>query len=143
MTRKLVAILAAALMTAGAVVGVVRSDNGFAMAVRPQPPAGAQAVPTSSQAVQFSTILTEAEAHQDVWSLPEVQQVAAQVRAQGVRPFTMTEATPDPQAGPGTPGAAYVIYFGEDHGDHVVRLQTYTVDAYTGQVAVRDALVGK
>jgi hypothetical protein len=55
----------------------------------------------------------------------------------------MTEATPDPQARTGTLAAAYIIYFGEDHLGHVVRIQTYTVDAHTGKVGVYGPFTAK
>lgn len=136
MPRKLFASLAAALVTAGAAAGAVQFDNGYAMQAQ-QTPAVVQVADSNNQSDQFATVLSESQAEDAVWAQPDVQQTAVQLRAHGVRPFTMTEATPDPQTQTGN----YTIYFGEDEGDHVVRIQTYTVDAHSGHVSVYDPLM--
>ena len=141
MPRKLVSSLAAALAIAVVVAGTATSDANLAMAsLRP---GKAWSAIGDAGIASISSIITESEAQEAVWARPEVRQVAAQLRAHGVRPFTMIESTPSPQAQPGTPASAYTIYFGEDHGDHVVRIRTYIVDARTGQVSVYDPLLAK
>jgi hypothetical protein len=80
--------------------------------------------------------LSEEQAHRAVWELPEVEERAQEMRAQGVRPFTMTSSEPEARAVKGTESAAYVIYFGEDHGTHTVHVATFLVDPKTGEVTI-------
>jgi hypothetical protein len=81
--------------------------------------------------------ISEEQAHRAIWALPEVEARAQEIREQGVRPFTMTSSEPEIGAARGTEDAAYVIYFGEDHGTHTVHVETYLVDPKTGQVTTR------
>ena len=109
----------------------------------PQSTAGSQATvqPLAGDGQQSagspcdSPSLTEAEAHQAVWSLPRVREKATELRAQGVRPFTLTSSIPDPTAPPGTAEAGYVIYLEEDHGTHTTLVWAFLVDSHTGKVS--------
>lgn len=82
-------------------------------------------------------LLTEQQAHAAVWALPEVQASSRELEQRGAKPTTMTASRPDPaDASPARAG--YLIQFAEDHGNYVVPVETFLVDARTGQVVVFD-----
>ncbi len=85
-----------------------------------------------------STAISEKEAQDLIWALPEVQASASYLQQHGARPITITMSTPSPSAKPGTAAAEYVIRFAEDHGSYVVPINTFAVDAYTKQIYVYD-----
>jgi hypothetical protein len=85
--------------------------------------------------------LTDDEADEIVWGLPEVQGMVRQMKESKeakAAPFSMITAYPDPNAEPGKPGAFYEIYVGERHDTHTVRVMTLLIDAYHGSVFVYD-----
>jgi hypothetical protein len=82
--------------------------------------------------------ITDDEADEIVWGLPEVQGMIERMKGTKVSPFSMITGYPDPKAEPGKPGAFYEIYVGERHDSHTVRVMNLLVDAYNGSIFVYD-----
>jgi hypothetical protein len=82
--------------------------------------------------------LTDDEADEIVWGLPEVQGMIKRMEGTKASPFSMITGYPDPKAEPGKPGAYYEIYVGERHDTHTVRAMTLLIDAYSGSIFVYD-----
>jgi hypothetical protein len=82
--------------------------------------------------------ITDDEADEIVWGLPEVQGMIERMKGTKVSPFSMITGYPDPKAEPGKPGAFYEIYVGERHDTHTVRVMNLLVDAYNGSIFVYD-----
>jgi hypothetical protein len=82
--------------------------------------------------------ISDDEADEIVWALPEVQGMIKRMEGSKVSPFSMITAYPNPDAEPGKPGAFYEIYVGERHETHTVRVLTLIVDAYSGRVSIYD-----
>ncbi|MCU0583936.1 MAG: hypothetical protein MUE57_08870 [Syntrophales bacterium] len=82
--------------------------------------------------------ISDDEADEIVWALPEVQEMIKRMAGTKAAPFSMITGYPDPDAEPGKPGAVYEIYVGERHDTHTVRVLTVIVDAYSGKVSVYD-----
>ena len=82
--------------------------------------------------------LTDDEADEIVWGLPEVQGMLERMKGTKVSPFSMITGYPDPKAEPGKPGAFYEIYVGERHETHTVRVMNLLIDAYNGSIFVYD-----
>ncbi len=90
--------------------------------------------------------LSDDEADEIVWALPEVQTMVKQMKESKetkATPFSMITGYPDPKAEPGKPGAFYEIYVGERHDTHTVRAMTLLIDAYSGKVSVYDEVADK
>jgi len=82
--------------------------------------------------------LTDDEADEIVWALPEVQGLIRRMEGTKAAPFSMITGYPNPEAAPGTAGAFFEIYVGERHDAHTVRVLTVIVDAYSGKVSIYD-----
>jgi hypothetical protein len=82
--------------------------------------------------------ITDDEADEIVWALPEVQGMIERMKGTKGSPFSMITGYPDPKAEPGKPGAFYEIYVGERHDTHTVRVMNLLVDAYNGSILVYD-----
>ena len=82
--------------------------------------------------------ISDDEADEIVWSLPEVQGMIERMKGTKVSPFSMITGYPDPKAEPGKPGAFYEIYVGERHETHTVRVMNLLIDAYNGSIFVYD-----
>lgn len=82
--------------------------------------------------------ISDDEADEIVWALPEVQGMIKRMEGSKAAPFSMITGYPNPEAEPGKPGAYYEIYVGERHDTHTVRVLTVIVDAYSGKVSVYD-----
>lgn len=85
--------------------------------------------------------LSDDEADEIVWGLPEVQAMVKRMKESKetkATPFSMITGYPDPNAEPGKPGAFYEIYVGERHDTYTVRAMTLLIDAYHGSVFVLD-----
>jgi len=82
--------------------------------------------------------LSDDEADEIVWGLPEVQGMIERMKGTKESPFSMITGYPDPKAEPGKPGAFYEIYVGERHETHTVRVMNLLIDAYNGSVFVYD-----
>lgn len=82
--------------------------------------------------------ITDDEADEIVWGLPEVQGMIERMKETKESPFSMITGYPDPMAEPGKPGAFYEIYVGERHETRTVRVMTLLVDAYNGSIFVYD-----
>ena len=82
--------------------------------------------------------ISDDEADEIVWALPEVQGMIERMKGTKVSPFSMITGYPDPKAEPGKPGAFYEIYVGERHETHTVRVMNLLVDAYNGSIFVYD-----
>ncbi len=87
--------------------------------------------------------ITDDEADEIVWALPEVQDMLKRMEGSNASPFSMITGYPNPEAEPGKPGAYYEIYVGERHDTHTVRIMTLIVDAYSGKVFVYDEAADK
>lgn len=137
MRRILLLSLISGMLAMLALAGTVYSRGNQLSAASETPggitPVAAQSEPSAASECERGT-LSEQQAHSAVWALPEVEARAQELRGQGARPFTMTWSEPQAEAAPGTEGAAYVIYFGEDHGSHTVHVATFLVDSSTGHV---------
>jgi hypothetical protein len=88
-------------------------------------------------------LLTEEEAEEIVWNLPEVKAIMQRMKGTGANPFAMITGYPNPEAKPGEQAAAYEVYVGENHGTHTVRAMTFIVDAYGGKVSVYDEVADR
>jgi len=82
--------------------------------------------------------ISDDEADEIVWALPEVQGMIKRMQGTKAAPFSMITAYPNPEAEPGKPGAFYEVYVGERHDTHTVRVMTLIIDAYSGKVSVYD-----
>jgi hypothetical protein len=87
--------------------------------------------------------ITDDEADEIVWALPEVQDMIRRMEGSKASPFSMITGYPNPEAEPGKPGAYYEIYVGERHDTHTVRVLTVIVDAYSGKVSIYDEAADK
>ena len=87
--------------------------------------------------------ITDDEADEIAWSLPEVQGMIKRMEGTKASPFSMITAYPDPKAEPGKPGAFYEIYVGERHDTHTVRVMTLLIDAYSGSISVYDEVADR
>ncbi len=88
-------------------------------------------------------MIPEEEAEEIVWNMPEVKAIANRMKGTGVNPFAMITGYPDPDAKPGEKSAVYEVYVGENHGTHTVRVMTFVVDAYSGEVSVYDEVADR
>ena len=88
-------------------------------------------------------MLTEKEAEEIVWNLPEVKAFAKRMKGTDAKAFSMITGHPDAKAKAGEPAAAYEIYVGENHVSHTVRVMTFIVDAYDGNVSVYDVVTNR
>jgi len=82
--------------------------------------------------------LSDDEADEIVWGLPEVQGMVKQMKDTKTTPFSMITGYPDPKAEPGKPGSFFEIYVGERRETHTVRVMTLLIDAYNGSIFVYD-----
>lgn len=87
--------------------------------------------------------ITDDEADEIVWALPEVQDMIKRMEGSKASPFSMITGYPNPEAEPGTPGAFYEVYVGERHDTHTVRVLTVIVDAYGGKISIYDEAADK
>lgn len=87
--------------------------------------------------------ITDDEADEIVWGLPEVQSMIKRMEGTKASPFSMITGYPDPKAEPGKPGAFYEIYVGERHVTHTVRVMTLRIDAYGGSIFVYDEVADR
>jgi hypothetical protein len=88
-------------------------------------------------------LLTEEQADEIVWNLPEVKAIASRMKGTNANPFSMITGYPDPEAKSGDIAAAYEVHVGENHGTHPVRAMTFIVDAYSGKVSVYDEVADR
>lgn len=84
--------------------------------------------------------ITDDEADEIAWALPEVQRMIKRMEGTKATPFSMITAYPNPNAEPGKPDANYEIYVGERYETQTVRVLTLIIDAYSGKVSVYDAV---
>jgi hypothetical protein len=87
--------------------------------------------------------LTDDEADEIVWGLPEVRGMIERMEGTKASPFSMITGYPAPKAEPGKPGAFYEIYVGERHDTNTVRVMTLLIDAYSGSISVYDEAADK
>jgi hypothetical protein len=102
-----------------------------------------QARPDVQPKKELPRQITDDEADEIVWALPEVQGMIARMKGTKVSPFSMITGYPDPKAEPGKPGAFYEIYVGERHDTHTVRVMNLLVDAYNGSIFVYDEVADR
>jgi len=87
--------------------------------------------------------ISDDEADEIVWGLPEVQGMIKRMKGAKASPFSMITGYPDPKAEPGKPGAFYEMYVGERHETHTVRVMNLLIDAYSGSIFVYDEAADK
>ena len=68
---------------------------------------------------------------------------AKRMKGTDAKVFSMITGHPDAKAKAGEPAAAYEIYVGENHVSHTVRVMTFIVDAYDGNVSVYDVVTNR
>jgi hypothetical protein len=87
--------------------------------------------------------ITDDEADEIAWALPEVQEMIKRMEGSKGAPFSMITGYPNPNAEPGKPDANFEIYVGERYETHTVRVLTLVIDAYSGKVSVYDAVIDR
>jgi hypothetical protein len=93
--------------------------------------------------IKTDRMLTEEEAQELVWSLPEVQADITRILDQGGVPLSMVGFRPGLGAQPGAGKAFYTIHFQGANVMTPVPEKTFCVEAYTGRISVFDPSSGK
>ena len=93
--------------------------------------------------IKIGRMLTEEEAQELVWNLPEVQAAIVRILDQGGIPLSMVGFRPSREAQPGAGKAFYTIHFQGVHVMTPVPERTFCVEAYTGRISVFDPSSGK
>lgn len=89
--------------------------------------------------IENQKMITEDRAQEIIWGLPEVKKHSKRIKSMGKRPFTRIDASPGDVS---ESGNFYIIYFGEDHGTHVVNIMTCYVNAYSERIHVYEPIFG-
>ncbi len=110
------------------------ADTSPVVIVQPQEAAKPQA--------RKDRMLTEEEAYDLVWDLPEVKKDMERILERGGVPFSNVSARPDPGDQPGGKDSRYVIRFQGMHAKDVLIDLLFSVDAFTGRVSVFDSSSG-
>jgi hypothetical protein len=87
-------------------------------------------------------MLTEEEAYDLVWNLPEVKKETERILEQGGVPFSTAGARPSPASQPEAGKSFYTIRFQSVHAKDVLIDLLFSVDAFTGQISVYDSSAG-
>ena len=93
-------------------------------------------------ATETGRMLTEEEAQELVWNLPEVQSVIARILDQGGVPMSVVGLRPNPATMPGADKALFIIHF---HGDRIkepIPEMVFVVDAFTREIGVYEKSSG-
>ena len=87
-------------------------------------------------------MLTEEEAYDLVWNLPEVKKEIETILEKGGVPFSTVGTRPSPAGGPEGDKSFYIIHFQGLHAGDVLVDLLFSVDAFTGRISVYDAPAG-
>ena len=87
-------------------------------------------------------MLTEEEAYDLVWDLPEVKKEIGRILDQGGVPFSTVGVKPSPDGRPEKGNSFYAIRFQGIHAKDVLVDLLFYVDAFTGQVLFYDSSAG-
>ena len=93
--------------------------------------------------IKTGRMLTEEEAQELVWNLPEVQAAVARILDQGGVPLSMVGFRPSREAQPGAGKAFYTIHFQGEHVKEPIPETIFCVDAFTGEIRVYEKSSGK
>lgn len=87
--------------------------------------------------IENQKMISEDRAQELIWGLPEVKKHSERINSMRKRPFTRIDARPENVSD----GNFYIVYFGEDHGTHVVNIMTFYVNAYTERIYVYEPIL--
>jgi hypothetical protein len=87
-------------------------------------------------------MLTEEEAYDLVWNLPEISKEIERILERGGIPFSTVAARPDSAGQPDGDKPFYAIRFQALHAKDVLVDLLFSVDAFTGQITVYDSPTG-
>jgi hypothetical protein len=87
-------------------------------------------------------MLTEEEAYDLVWNLPEVKKETERILEQGGVPFSTASARSSPAGQQEAGKSFYAIHFQGLHAKDVLVDLLFSVDAFTGRISVYDASAG-
>ena len=87
-------------------------------------------------------MLTEEEAYDLVWNLPEVKKEIERILDKGGIPLSTVGARPSPDCRPKGANSFYTIRFQSVHAKDVLVDLLFSVDAFTGEASVYDAPAG-
>ena len=93
--------------------------------------------------IKTGRMLTEEEAQELVWNLPEVQADITRILDQGGIPLSMVGFRPSVKAQPGAGKAFYTIHFQGERVKEPIPETIFCVDAFTGQIQVYEKSSGK
>jgi hypothetical protein len=93
--------------------------------------------------IKTDRMLTEEEAQELVWNLPEVQTLVVRILDQGGVPLSMVGFRPSRKAQPGADKAFYTIHFQGERVKEPMPETIFCVDAFTGQIRVYEKSSGK
>jgi hypothetical protein len=115
---------------------------------RPEEQAGASGIvitqpqETAKPQPKKDRVLTEEEAYDLVWNLPEVSKEIEKILEQGGVPFSTVAARPSPDSQPEEGKSFYVIRFQSVHAKDVLIDLLFSIDAFTGRISVHDSSTG-
>jgi hypothetical protein len=89
------------------------------------------------------SMLTEDEAYDLVWNLPEVKKEIEKILDQGGVPYATIAARPDQGGKPEENNSLYTVRFQAVRGKNIAVELLFYVDATNGQVLVSDSFSGK
>ncbi len=87
-------------------------------------------------------MLTEEEAYDLVWNLPEVKKEIERILEQGGVPFSTVGARPSPAGQPEEGKSSYAIHFQGLHAKDVLVDLLFSIDVFTGRISVYDSSAG-
>jgi hypothetical protein len=112
----------------------IEADTSRIVIIQPQE----EAKPQSKK----DRMLTEEEAYDLVWNLPEVKKEIERILEQGGVPFSTASVRPSPDDRPEEGKSVYAIRFQGIHAKDVLVDLLFYVDAFTGQVLFYDSSAG-
>ena len=87
-------------------------------------------------------MLTEEEAYDLVWNLPEVKKEIERILEQGGVPFSTVSARPSPAGQPEEGKSSYAIHFQGLHAKDVLVDLLFSIDVFTARISVYDSSAG-
>ncbi|HME43437.1 MAG TPA: hypothetical protein VKF36_10160 [Syntrophorhabdales bacterium] len=111
-----------------------QADTSPVVIIDPQRETGPQA--------NKDRMLTEEEAYDLVWNLPEVRKEIEKILDQGGVPLATVGMRPAPDSQPGEGNSFYIIRFQGIHAKSIFADQLFYVDAFAGRILVYDSYRG-
>jgi len=121
----------------------VRSNSEPSARTDEQKPAVIDPAGEPGPTIETNRMLTEEEAQELVWNLPEVQADITRILDQGGIPLSMVGFRPRLGARPGAGKTFYTIHFQGVDVMTPVPERTFCVEAYTGSISVFDPSSGQ